>query len=230
MLLTNMKCSSAIAESFEKHCRHQEEVQQKRVDKMPLKDLMTHWFESIDQAGEPLNTAPIETADIPESTTGSIDEAEPEPELPELDAYRKIISSSPAYKWLCSTLQRIMLTEPDSSDELENISSTINSLLPMSYRVSKRTGPVAHQVTYKVALDLWGFIEDQEYEESPADAVLNAITITGNSEFTQATTCAEYLLQTWPSTATCMIEALKGIFEHRSGGKHMSKWCLPFIL
>ena len=229
MPCTDMGCSSAIAESFEKHCRHEERIQQKRIDKMPLKDLMMLWFDSIDKAGGHLDAEPTETVDAPESTASTMDEAEPEPDLPELDVYRQIINSNSAYNWLCGTLQRFMLTESDSSDALESVSSALQSCLPTSYTVSKRTGPVAHRVRYVIALDLLSFVKDQKYKESPADAILNAITITGNSAFTQATTFTKYLLQTWPSTAGHLIQALKGVLERGKGSSQASMLHLPCI-
>jgi hypothetical protein len=70
---------------------------------------------------------------------------------------------------------------------------------------------------YTLDWDLLSFLEDQEYSESNAEALPLVITLTGSREAAQALTCAQYLHQTWPSSAGKMLQLLQALLRIRPG-------------
>lgn len=115
--------------------------------------------------------------------------------MPELDTYRSSIIKSFAYEWLLVDLRKFYHLAPSSPDVMAEIRQKILQSMPSHTRVSRREGVSQHKMTYTLLnWDLISFLVDQEYSVGNMQALSMVITI-------RALTCAQYLHQTWPSSA-----------------------------
>lgn len=60
------------------------------------------------------------------------------------------------------------------------------------------------------------FLLEQEYSESPGDAIQGAITLSGSTNNAQALQCGLYLQQTWPEAGEQMMKLVVGLVESPS--------------
>ncbi|KAL4888043.1 hypothetical protein BDV59DRAFT_189417 [Aspergillus ambiguus] len=128
--------------------------------------------------------------------------------LPQLEAYRNLILNSPWYRWLVDKLQRECVLAPSEPNTMEEIRDTILALLPLNLEVSKRRPEGTLEVLIRVNWDPAAFYNEQNYTESPRQALERAITLTGWRGATQALTCSQYMEQTWPSTGTKILRLI----------------------
>ncbi|RTE75703.1 hypothetical protein BHE90_009827 [Fusarium euwallaceae] len=131
------------------------------------------------------------------------DELEEDGELsvPGLEEYKHIIYTAPSYQWVLGQLRReILLSKPKKSNKMDAIRGRILAAMPGKRHVSSKKASQAVDVTYTVDCDLLAFLRGQEYDE-PADvAIAQAVTLTGSQADAQASSCQQYLDQTWPCT------------------------------
>jgi hypothetical protein len=188
-------------------------------DNMPLDEKLQLWlrheadFASDDEA-DPFE--PLELL-LPLIEIGEESNPDADPVMPELQKYRECVLETPAYEWLIGDIQRRCLLEPSNPDIMANIASAILQALPSQLCLSRRESVPSYRITYTLDWDLLSFLEDQEYSEGNAEALPLVITLTGSREAAQALTCAQYLHQTWPSSAGKMLQLLQALLRIRPG-------------
>ena len=209
-----------ILDSFEQKYHNEEDISRRHLDRMPLADVMMRWFTNMESAGEPSSPEAPPDHSTNDSTEIHLEEIEEDVELPGLDEYRSLINKTAAYDWLLGRLQREFFMAPGCADAMQEIGARVSALFPTSYKVSKRTAPPAQRVVYEFDVDLRAFFKSQDFDETPAEVMEKVITITGNKGCTQALPCAQYLQQTWPSTASKVLEITKSVMEGPDGETH----------
>ena len=138
--------------------------------------------------------------------------------------YFEFLVQHPAYKWLLATLEREATLMRASPDLFEEIRTSILGALPaFQEKVSRRVAPRGYKATFKVFWDPLGFLHEQQYDESPEDALRTAITLTGAPGNAQAMTALEYLCNVWPTTGSYIMQLLTGAIsstsDHSACGK-----------
>jgi hypothetical protein len=128
---------------------------------------------------------------------------------PRLLAYEATILNTVAFKWLLDRLQKELLLTPMEPKTMQKIGETIASALPPVRRISRKAQPQAYRATFELEWDVFNFFRTQGYDGLPQEVFEGVITLTGCCPDAQATTCAQYLLQTWPSTSGELIEMIK---------------------
>lgn len=63
-------------------------------------------------------------------------------------------------------------------------------------------------MVFQLDWDPLEFVKEQQYIESPDEALANAITLTGSCDDAQALTSLGYLSQTWPTTGESAMHVL----------------------
>ncbi|OTA79948.1 hypothetical protein M434DRAFT_17920 [Hypoxylon sp. CO27-5] len=108
-----------------------------------------------------------------------------------------------------------------SPDTLQTIRETILANMPRKNRVSRKSSSQGVKATYIVDWDVIGFLQGQDYDLPDAEAVANAITLTGAHSYVQALNCVGYMKQMWPSTGTNTLKLLQGMLK-----SHGNRWQL----
>ncbi|EGX53749.1 hypothetical protein AOL_s00004g408 [Orbilia oligospora ATCC 24927] len=180
-------------------------------DNMALNEKMNIWFRSSESEYVPIPNQDL--FDIQEE-----DEDEVEFENDDLNdhstlAYREFIFKSPAFDWLVGSLRRDRFLIPTEPNSMEAIARHIIGSLPSSRKISKGRSAEAFKVTFTMDWKPLIFVEEQEYQDEPGEAIERAITITGTKKDAQALTCAEYLSQTWPATGKRILELVKDVIR-----------------
>jgi hypothetical protein len=154
---------------------------------------------------------------------GVEDEADELPELSPLPVYSRIILQSAAYEWFIASLKKeytLQWTTAQPRVMVDDIRHMILNQLPTK-RISKRTTPDAHTVTFDL---YWNAtIKNRlqcQFEESPGVVgsqhwLSKCIAVTGSLEEAQALTVEQYLGQTWPVNGRKLLETLRKTIEHR---------------
>lgn len=143
-----------------------------------------------------------------------------------LPPYNDVIHGSPAYSWLLAKLENQLLLAPAEPDHMRTISCTImDSLCHGTFRnISRQKAPHLCDMTFLVGWNPMDFLQDQEYEESPEQALERAITITGTGRNAQALTTAQYLRQTWPMVGEDVLEVVKHVVKGGSSDVQSGKF------
>jgi hypothetical protein len=151
------------------------------------------------------------------------DEADVSEATKRAQKYLHLIYDTTAYKWLLRRLRQEFLLAPAEPNVMANISQSIIKFL-RSVRsgniVSSKPSSYAYTMTFRLDWDPRAFIEEQEYEEEPDDAIGLAITLTGSTKDTQALSCAQYLCQTWPLIGEQTLQLVKKVVCSEYGKKH----------
>lgn len=137
-----------------------------------------------------------------------------------LDAglFRDFIVQTPAYSWLVASLQRETTLTRAIPDLMEDIRGEVLGALPSSYKVSRKGPSQEYKATFELAWDPLSFVKEQQYTESPEEALERAITLTGTANDAQAMTTREYLCQTWPVTGRHIMQLVADVV--RNGTDH----------
>ncbi|OTA69144.1 hypothetical protein K449DRAFT_428563 [Hypoxylon sp. EC38] len=141
--------------------------------------------------------------------------------LQSLEEYRNFITRDPGYSWLLNRLHIEMRLSRSSPDTLHAIRETILANMPQKNRVSRKASSQSVNATYIVDWDVIGFLQGQHYDMPDAEAVANAITLTGAHSYTQALSCVGYMKQMWPSTGTHTLNLLQRMLK-----SHENRWKL----
>jgi len=136
---------------------------------------------------------------------------------PDASHYRDFIVETPAYSWLVASLQREAKLTRANPDVMESIRKTIFSGLPSPHIVSRKRPSTAYKATFELEWDPRGFIREQQYAESPGQALERAITLTGCSNDAQALTTEAYLCQTWPTTGKQVMWMVNDVVRRPEG-------------
>lgn len=121
------------------------------------------------------------------------------------------IFKAPAFEWLLATFCREFHLV---SDSINLIGQTIIQFLLFSQKIKREKSELAYSMTFRMEWDPLAFVEEQEYREELDETVETAITLTGTARDAQALTCAQYLRQTWPSTAEYIIRLIKDVVRN----------------
>jgi hypothetical protein len=196
-------------------------------DAMDLEDRMRLWYEMRNEDETPLENE-MGDLNVDEVTEDfSFDEMNEEEEGPFewVAAYHDLLSGSEAYKWLLNRLLgefHLVQTEPNS---IQTIREKIATLFPRTQKVSRKETPKSSTVVFDLDWDIHAFFENQEYSSRPEETLETVITLTGSFLDAQATSCEQYIHQTWPSTGQIMIELIKGVLGSEDGS-YQSRCCI----
>ena len=104
-------------------------------------------------------------------------------------------------------------------DLMEDIRRKVLCALPSSDH------KVSNKATFELDWDPLSFVKEQQYTESPDEALERAITLTGSANDAQAVTAGEYLSQTWPATGKnvmrLVIDVIRNTADHHAGCKYI---------
>ncbi|KAJ5363917.1 uncharacterized protein N7496_009630 [Penicillium cataractarum] len=219
-----------IADAFNNSLEDPSTETESTVDEnMPLNEKMNLWLSHDAGAAEELlsgfedgeaGPADLLALLLPIVEMGEEPNSDAHHVMPGLQKYRECVLEDPAYDWLIGDIQRLCLLEPSSPDTMAEIGSAIlQGVLPPQLRFSRRESVPSYKMTYSLDWDLVSFLEDQEYNKDNAEALPLVITLTGSRGAAQALTCAEYLRQTWPSSADEMVKLLQGLLNSEPKSK-----------
>ncbi|RSL81851.1 hypothetical protein CEP52_017103 [Fusarium oligoseptatum] len=140
-------------------------------------------------------------------------------EVPEswLQAYRDFIPGTEAYQWLVTRLQREFRLVPTEPNTIGSIGGAIMSSLPSAHKISRRISTQRCSARFELQWDIFHFFQTQEYPGLPDEVLEGIITLTGSSLDAQATTCAQYTHQTWPSTGETTLQLIKEVLKDGDG-------------
>ncbi|GAB1195455.1 hypothetical protein APSETT444_004714 [Aspergillus pseudonomiae] len=211
--------SAALIDSLSEGLDQEEEDmadgEDRNPDKMPLEELISLWHSK----GPPEPGFNVEESleDMENEGQVLVDSSKVDGEdsnLPQLQSYRALIINSPSYKWLLTILHRECMLAPPEANVIHQIRDYILAVLPVSPIISRKTPTMTFEVFVRLNWNPIAFYTEQEYAESPKDAMERAITLTGSRTTAQALTCSQYMSQTWPLTG---IQILQLITEFASG-------------
>ncbi|PKK49921.1 hypothetical protein CI102_8719 [Trichoderma harzianum] len=157
--------------------------------------------------------------------SNSVTEAEDEFSAEDLVRYLNVVTKDPAFEWLVGKLgTELNSTEVDYS-AMKLISSYIQDRLPPVEYIGRQYPPRPYKVTFLVQCDIPGFIHEQAYEGSAAEILPKVITLTGSVQDVQATTCEQYLVQTWPVVGCNLLRTIQGALRERNASEPFQFSC-----
>ncbi|KAF4335283.1 ankyrin 3 [Fusarium beomiforme] len=162
--------------------------------------------------GEPPDETRARSSARSSDTSGCLDEPSTR-----LLAYEETILNTVAFNWLLDRLQKELLLIPTEPWTMQKICETILSAFPPARRISTKAQPPTYHATFELEWDVFDFFRTQGYDGLPQNIFEGVIALTGCCPDAQATTCAQYLLQTWPSTSGELIEMIKNALTRGQG-------------
>jgi hypothetical protein len=178
---------------------------------MDVSDLINKWDFDLNLSQDPtiLNKEPDDVMD--DTHYDHLDEVDPATDsLPELSVYKDFISNHPAYEWLLQSIRKELYMDSPGDIQI-NIRDTILDHLAGGENIYRREAPKRRILTFTADWDPSTFLREQEYRESPQEAVERAITIVGSKVNAQAATTLQYLKQIWPSSGSHLLQVLKHV-------------------
>ncbi|KAH8895964.1 hypothetical protein GQ53DRAFT_604704, partial [Thozetella sp. PMI_491] len=149
-------------------------------------------------------------------------------EHPEPDPYQEYVLNSPAFDWLVATLLTEIKLTCQTADVMRDIRTQILRTLPSTHDVSRRNASREYRANFAIDWDPLSFVKEQQYDESPDQAIKHSITLTGSPADAQALTTAQYLAQTWPTSGADVMELVTEVIHNT--GHHSSNWTLETLL
>jgi hypothetical protein len=175
---------------------------------MGLDEIMRKWHQDLDNPKEHRDataTEGIDGDDPFEDNFNTLSE--------KLPAYKDFISRAPAYEWLLQSIRKELLLSVAEENVQANIRQTVLDCLPKTRTVSRKESPDIHTAIFAAEWDPLLFLQEQEYSESPEEALERSIAITGSKKDAQATTTIQYLSQTWPSMGIHLLSLTKMVVQ-----------------
>ncbi|KAK8868422.1 pfs domain containing protein [Apiospora arundinis] len=177
---------------------------------------------SVDCTAETLNRWLLSKDDqydpIPDDNINDfIDEDEDQDsdfDIPGIDRYINIVCKDPMYKWLIAQLHRETLVSRPTPDTMESIRETVLRWLPSETRISRDASSSTVTAQYVAHWDILHFLQQQDYGIPHHDALAGVITLTGSSVDAQASTCLDYMSQTWPMTGPLTVQLLQRLLKN----------------
>jgi hypothetical protein len=158
-----------------------------------VNDKIAAW--DLEGSEAPLDQCPIDDDLIDDLSGPAIDYAEA----------LKFLMDSKQFKELLTKIQASLLLTARDGTMMDRIGREIRAQLS---GLGGKDVPEAQKATFDIAWDPAEFLKQQEYQENPYSGLGNVIAIVGTAIDAQATTCAQYMQQTWPLTG---IETLRAI-------------------
>ena len=138
----------------------------------------------------------------------------------QFNAYKSFVTQSDAYRWLVTSLRQYRQLAPADVESMMAIRTSVRDQLrkqePLR-RLSRRKPPAMSELSVK--LD-WNPIQVAMFYgfKDPLSGVLDRLYYwTGSEQKAQVITVAEYVTQTWPSTASAMIGLLGELVTRPEG-------------
>jgi len=144
----------------------------------------------------------------------------PDEDLFELDTegriptqYRETLLKSSAYKWFQSAIRvraTLQVPESDAPVTYHSIGDQIikASAAGISVKFSRK-GTQQLCMDFVIDWDPFAFSREQQYDKPLHLVLAHVITLTGYGNNLLATTCQEYLTQTWPETGSALLSLLQ---------------------
>lgn len=146
----------------------------------------------------------------------------------DISAYKQAIFGSAAYSRLIDTIHNDQLIdrgETKARAVVEGIRNRILDSLPTG-SISKRRPALLPRVAFRLQWRPWEFRLEQERERhglAMSQALSDAITVTGSSDVSQATTIRNYLYHTWPSSGINLLLLLQQVTNGSRGGEYLGR-------
>lgn len=138
--------------------------------------------------------------------------------------YRDFIYNTPEYQWLLANIRREAELTRGDPDTMGRIRKQILAALPAKQTVTRKRCSQEHRANFSLSWDPLLSLHQQQYSESPDEALERAVTLTGSAEDGQAMTTGEYLRQTWPGSGQCVMELLKDFVRNDNDWVASSKY------
>jgi hypothetical protein len=168
------------------------------------KEKIDRWNRSIEDDGDPKNLEKEKNllAEYPEVE-----------QVPDFSAYKPFLIKTEAYKWLLSKIKTEFLLERPEPNIIGQVKQSIihglSASLPDRLNPRIRDASSLCQAEFVIDWSLMAFLADQGYTENPDKAIAHAIILVGTETKAQATTCIEYMRQTWPVIGENTLLALQ---------------------
>lgn len=175
---------------------------------MSLEDKLSLWAQKASEAKPEHEMHEMEGEELPD-----IESLEDEIDLNDFDWYQSRITESSAFDWLVGSLQRELQLANSATDGMMYIRKRMLQGLPTPCHISRKQAVPSVQVAFTAPWDPISFIKEQGYDMETEDILGKVITLTGSSADVQATTCEQYLCQTWPSTGKHMLRIIGDTFR-----------------
>ncbi|KAI0439912.1 hypothetical protein F4803DRAFT_529423 [Xylaria telfairii] len=170
-------------------------------------------IDAFETGSDDLDSVPDDGSPTPVPTEERTEHQDYKSSTPRLTAYRNFVFRTEAYEWLLAGLAKEFRLMSTGLNTIQTIRQTIKSSLPSANRVSRKKLSESYRVYFKVDWDPLAFLVQQEYTVGPAEAIEGVITVTGTCQDAQATTCSEYMKQTWPVTGELMLQFFKQVIS-----------------
>jgi hypothetical protein len=121
---------------------------------------------------------------------------------------RKFLTKSREYQWLIEKIRATAMLTRDNREVMETIRrEIIEGLATQDAGIHQNL--TTHEAVFSLAWSPLEFLKDQQYQRGENQDIGECITVTGAGVDAQATTCAQYMRQTWPITGEETLEAMK---------------------
>lgn len=194
------------------------------MDRMNLHERMSLWEEkeSLDEVPSRDDSEGVDPEGL--DPHGGYEEAEFE-EAPEdlFYSFRELLHDTEAYEWFLTRLQRefrLVSTEPNAIQQIRN---QIRSSLPSADRISRKKDWQSCGAAFELDWDITEFFKTQRYSNRPDQVLRGVITLTGSCRDAQATTCSQYMRQTWPLTGEEMLQLVEKTLKCEEGHSQQCK-------
>ncbi|UPK90290.1 hypothetical protein LCI18_001225 [Fusarium solani-melongenae] len=139
------------------------------------------------------------------------EEEEEHPSLPDSRGYRDAVFNSVAYSWLTAALIKTLTMAPvEEEDMCTNLREKIQASLGRTRTISSRSPSKRHAMAFTAEWDPKLFLHEQFPDQSDMGRLFRQVlTLTGSTTDAQVLPCAEYLLQTWPTTGLSILEIVE---------------------
>lgn len=157
------------------------------------------------------------------------EEEEEQPSPPDNRVYRDAVFNSVAYSWLTAALVKTLTMAPVEQDDIcANLREKIQASLGRTRTVSSHSPSKRHAMAFTAEWDPKLFLSEQFPDESDMRRLFRQVlTLTGSTTDAQVLPCAEYLLQTWPTTGPTILEIVE---DALATGREVSSRLLSAIL
>ncbi|KAH6999534.1 hypothetical protein EDB80DRAFT_117897 [Ilyonectria destructans] len=145
----------------------------------------------------------------------------------EISAYKRAVFGSAAYSRLIATISNEQWIDRGGTKAralVERIRNRILDALPTG-SMSKRRLPTLSGVVFRLQWRPWELRLEQEgarHGLAMSQAFSDAITVTGSSDVSQATTIRTYLYNTWPSSSINLLLLLQQVTDGSRGDEYLA--------
>ena len=137
----------------------------------------------------------------------------------------KILVMSQHFKQLADKIRTALLLTPRDGSVADQINKQILASLTKSPAVKD-----SHELSYARFHILWdpaAFLREQNCEDGLYEDLGKVIVIVGTATDAQATTCREYMQQTWPLTGLELLNVLQDLLYHDYGARFNCGQTIP---